>query len=230
MLKTACLDINFELKETLESGQFSGYGATFGNIDRGGDVIAPDAFDKSLEEHRMKSTMPLMLWQHSPSQPIGVWDSMKPDSKGLMVSGRCLTQLRMGAEAHILMKNKAIRGLSIGYRTIDYEYVDTERGSYRLIKEAELWEVSLVSFPLQPEAMVTDVKNLTSVREVERILREAGVPNDFAKRVAAHGYPEAVKSLEGDRRDADSQAKLNRGLSALQQELLALKEKINAEG
>ena len=92
-----------------------------------------------------------MLWQHDPARPIGVWDEVREDKKGLWVKGRILADVQAGAEALALIQAGAIEGLSIGYRTIRAE--KSQKGT-RLLHEVDLWEVSLVTFPMLPEARV----------------------------------------------------------------------------
>jgi HK97 family phage prohead protease len=92
-----------------------------------------------------------MLWQHDPAQPIGVWDEISEDGRGLRVKGRILTEVEKGREAAALVAAGAIDGLSIGYRTITAE---KDAKGQRLLREVELWEVSLVTFPMLPEARV----------------------------------------------------------------------------
>jgi len=92
-----------------------------------------------------------MLWQHDPTQPIGVWDEVREDAKGLFVKGRLLLDVARAREAHVLVQAGAIDGLSIGYRTVRSE--KAAKGG-RLLHEIELWEVSLVTFPMLPEARV----------------------------------------------------------------------------
>ena len=92
-----------------------------------------------------------MLWQHDPAQPIGVWDEVREDLKGLWVSGRILTDVDRGREAAALIGAGAMDGLSIGYRTVTAE---KDAKGRRLLRELELWEVSLVTFPMLPEARV----------------------------------------------------------------------------
>ncbi len=91
-----------------------------------------------------------MLWQHDPAQPIGVWDEVREDGRGLFVKGRLLLEVRAAREAHVLLQAGAIDGLSIGYRTLRAE----KAAGQRLLHEIELWEVSLVTFPMLPEARV----------------------------------------------------------------------------
>ncbi len=92
-----------------------------------------------------------MLWQHDPGQPIGVWDEVREDAVGLWVKGRILTEVEKGREAAALVQAGAIDGLSIGYRTVKAE---RDGKGQRLLSELELWEVSLVTFPMLPEARV----------------------------------------------------------------------------
>ena len=91
-----------------------------------------------------------MLWQHDPTRPIGVWDEVREDGRGLWVKGRLLLEVQAAREAHVLLQAGAIDGLSIGYRTLRSE----AKGGRRLLHEIELWEVSLVTFPMLPEARV----------------------------------------------------------------------------
>jgi HK97 family phage prohead protease len=92
-----------------------------------------------------------MLWQHDPAQPIGVWDEVREDARGLYVKGRLLRGVARAEEAAALIRAGAIDGLSIGYRTLRAGKND---GGGRTLKELELWEVSLVTFPMLPSARV----------------------------------------------------------------------------
>jgi HK97 family phage prohead protease len=91
-----------------------GYGAIFGNVDKGGDIVLPGAFEASLGSGQQIK----ILWQHDPYQPIGVWDEVKEDEKGLYVKGRILIDVAKGREALALITAGAMDGLSIGYRTV----------------------------------------------------------------------------------------------------------------
>ncbi|MEL6840856.1 MAG: HK97 family phage prohead protease [Pseudomonadota bacterium] len=125
----------------------SGYASLFGKADQCGDVVERGAYVASLARgHGVK-----MLWQHDPAQPIGVWDEVREDDRGLWVKGRLLTDVAKGREAASLIGAGAIDGLSIGYRTVKARKDD--KGN-RLLSELELWEVSLVTFPMLPDARV----------------------------------------------------------------------------
>jgi len=128
-----------------------GYASLFGACDQGGDVVCKGAYAASLgaiaaEDRRVK-----MLWQHDPAQPIGVWDEVREDARGLWVKGRLLPDVARGREAAELIAAGAIDGLSIGYRTV--KATKNDKGQ-RLLTELELWEVSLVTFPMLPSARV----------------------------------------------------------------------------
>jgi len=125
----------------------SGYASLFGKSDQGGDTVEKGAYGASLAKGRGVK----MLWQHDPAQPIGVWDEVSEDATGLWVKGRLLTDVAKGREAASLIAAKAIDGLSIGYRTVKARKDD--KGG-RLLSELELWEVSLVTFPMLPDARV----------------------------------------------------------------------------
>lgn len=129
----------------------SGYASLFGITDQGGDVVQKGAYGKSLEQITQSGRKVKMLWQHDPACPIGVWDEVREDDRGLWVKGRILADVQSGAEALALLKAGAIDGLSIGYRTI--RAAKSQKGE-RLLHELDLWEVSLVTFPMLPEARV----------------------------------------------------------------------------
>ena len=131
--------------------RITGYASIFGLKDQGGDVVQPGAYAKSLARLRATGGTVRMLWQHDPAQPIGVWDEVREDLKGLWVSGRILTDVDRGREAAALIGAGAMDGLSIGYRTVTAQKDGKGR---RLLQELELWEVSVVTFPMLPVARV----------------------------------------------------------------------------
>ena len=135
----------------LKGTALEGHASLFGVVDRGGDVVLPGAYAASLTRMAASGGRVRMLWQHDPAQPIGVWDEVREDARGLWVKGRLLTELEKGREAAALLAAGAIDGLSIGYRTLRAERGPQGR---RLLAEVELWEVSLVTFPMLPAARV----------------------------------------------------------------------------
>ena len=132
-----------------EGAVIEGYASRFGLPDHGGDIVAKGAFAASLARLAARGDKVRMLWQHDPTKPIGVWDEIREDATGLWVKGRLLSEVTLAREAATLIEAGAIDGLSIGYRTIRAE---KDRQGRRVLNEVELWEVSLVTFPMLPEA------------------------------------------------------------------------------
>ena len=139
-----------DLAESGEAGRLRGYASLFGEPDQTGDVVEPGAFAASLGRLARAGRRVKFLWQHDPSQPIGVWHEVHEDGRGLMVAGEILGGVARGADAIALMQAEAIDGLSIGYRTLRAA-PNPETGGRRLL-EIDLWEVSLVTFPMLPAA------------------------------------------------------------------------------
>lgn len=146
-----------------------GYGSLFGLTDQGGDAVLAGAFAASLKKLAAKGDKVRMLWQHDPTRPIGVWDEIREDAKGLWVKGRLLPEVAQAREAAALIQAGAIEGLSIGYRTIRAE---RDQKGRRMLAEVELWEVSLVTFPMLPEAKVGR-KEAEDLREIAEIFASA---------------------------------------------------------
>jgi HK97 family phage prohead protease len=134
-----------------DGAEIAGYASLFGAADQGGDVVQAGAYGDSLRRLSKAGSGVKMLWQHDPAKPIGVWDEVREDSRGLFVRGRLLLEVQAAREAHVLLQAGAIDGLSIGYRTLRAEKA---AAGQRLLHEIELWEVSLVTFPMLPQARV----------------------------------------------------------------------------
>ena len=202
------IDFPIELKALGDDGSFEGYGAVFSNVDLGNDRVLPGAFVESLTRHRREGTSVKMLWNHNPSEPIGIWEDLAEDSKGLWGKGQLILDVARAREVHALMKRKAIGGLSIGYATIE----DKVEAGVRLLKKVDLWEVSPVTFPMNDRARIESVKTdqlgaalrafaiklrdgtPPQIKDFEGILREAGVPKSMAVAIASHGYAKAIRS------------------------------------
>lgn len=128
-----------------------GYASVFGITDQGGDTVAHGAYAASLKRLATSGNRVRMLWQHDPSRPIGIWDEIREDERGLWVKGRLLSEVAQAREAAALIEAGAIDGLSIGYRTVAAE---RDQKGRRVLTEIDLWEVSLVTFPMLPDARV----------------------------------------------------------------------------
>lgn len=130
------------------TGRFDGYAAVFDAVDGGGDAVARGAFAATLA--RRGATGVKLLWQHDPTQPIGVWERIREDDHGLRVSGRLLLETQAGREAAALLAAGALDGLSIGFQTVAAENrnLREQRKRGRRLLEVDLWEISLVTFPM----------------------------------------------------------------------------------
>ncbi|MFC0410981.1 HK97 family phage prohead protease, partial [Roseomonas elaeocarpi] len=171
----------------------------------------------TLADHRAAGTMPALLWQHDQRQPIGVYTAMREDERGLYVEGKLALKTRQGAEAHELLQMKAISGLSIGFITVKSER--DERSGVRTVKQADLWEVSLVTFPANGSARVDNVRaaeRIRTIRDFEGFLRdEGGFSHAQARAIAGGGFKAA-----SDPRDEDGSASdLMQSLRALDRSL-----------
>ena len=185
-------DLSFEIKAVSDDGLFSGYASVFDNVDSYGDIVRKGAFVESIGEWEAKGKMPPILWNHDPSDPIGVYTKMQEDDKGLFVEGRLLIDdVPRARQTHALMKAGAIDGLSIGYKIKEYSF-DVENDIRELLK-LNLGEVSIVTFPANPETRIEAVKSrldageLPTLPEFEKFLREAGFSKSQATAIAGHG-------------------------------------------
>lgn len=198
---------SFHLEIKAVSGRnFEGHGSVFGNVDRGGDIVLPGAFAKSLAQHKSDGTMPLMFWMHDPSQVPGVWTDMKEDADGLWVKGEVL-DTTLGRDVRELLSKKAVRGLSIGYVPGD---VGWDRDGNRLLKQVELHEVSVVSMAMNPLARIEAVKARLSrdgeyvptPRELEAHLREIGCSKSVSRALVSRLLDTSSGAMPEPRCDA----------------------------
>lgn len=204
--QTKHIQMGLQIKEVHADekvGKFTGLGSVFGVRDQGGDVVVKGAFVDSLKER-----MPVMLWQHDANQPIGVFVKAVETDEGLQLDGEINLEVERGREAFALLKQGAIKGLSIGYFVEDFE---DEKG-VRFLKKLSLWEVSVVTFPMNQMANVTDVKSVETIRDFERMLICNGFSRQEAKTIASGGYNALSRDDEEQvaegQRDADIEAAL----------------------
>lgn len=193
----------FKADQVNEDGTFSGYASVFGNIDHGNDIVAPGAFTESIAGIKASGAPLPALWQHDYTQPIGGYTDLREDSKGLYVQGFLMkSDIAKAQEAHALLQRKVVRGMSIGYYTIDSS--TDERTNVRTLKKLDLVEVSLVTFAMNDLAQVDQVKSilqdgrLPSLKEFEAFLREAGgFSKSQATAIAGGGLAKLLRSESG---------------------------------
>ncbi len=181
--------MNVSLDHIALDGSFEGYASIFNRRDMSGDIVLPGAFRASLKARGAAGIR--MLFQHDPAQPIGVWERLYEDARGLYVRGRLTTEVTKAREVLALMRSGAIDGLSIGFRTVKSRR-DGRNG--RALAEIDLWEISVVTFPMLIEARIGKVKarafagRTPTTREFERWLtQDAGFTRTEARAVMRDG-------------------------------------------
>jgi HK97 family phage prohead protease len=178
------------LEEVSLDGVFEGYASLFDRQDLGRDVVAPGAFRDSLAKRGAAGIR--MLFQHDPNQPIGVWTRLYEDARGLYARGRLTTEVGKAREVLSLMRAGAIDGLSIGFRAV--KGARNPKTGVRRLEGIDLWEISVVTFPMLPEARITSVKaqrvagRRPTEREFERWLtQDAGFTRSEARALVRDG-------------------------------------------
>jgi uncharacterized protein len=191
---------NLKVKSVAPDGTFVGIGAVYNNVDLGGDKILPGAFARTIAATK---TFPL-LWQHDPGSPIGTV-KVSDSPQGLQVAGQLLLSDPTAKKAYEFLKAGVIRGLSIGFETIQ----DSLEDGVRLLKELRLWELSVVTFPMNQEAMVTAVKSLS---DGDRAAHLKAI-DEHRKAIDRHqrGIREHLKSMLSGLDDDDDESDLNPG-------------------
>jgi HK97 family phage prohead protease len=152
-------------------GIFEGYASLFEVADLGKDVVAAGAFSASLARRGVGDVR--MLWQHDPAEPIGRWLAIAEDARGLRVRGELNLAVARAREIHALMRNGAIDGLSIGFRV---ERARTDRAGLRRLERLDLWEISVVTFPMMPGARIGAAKSEAIAGAIRRAARRLFAP------------------------------------------------------
>jgi uncharacterized protein len=139
-------------------GVIAGYASLFGETDLGGDLVVKGAFSDSLRRNGPGRVR--MLFQHNPAEPIGIWDEIREDSMGLRVRGRLALRVPRAAEIWALIQDGAIDGLSIGFKAVSARR--DARSGVRRLERVDLWEISVVTFPMLPEARIAARRSATA--------------------------------------------------------------------
>jgi len=218
------IEIKFAADEVTAKGEFSGYGAVFGNVDSYGDVIAPGAFKSTLADWKQTGKLPPMLLQHggmgltdSDQMPIGKWTKMAEDDRGLYAEGKLINlDTERGKTVYGALSEGVLDGLSIGYRAKEFTLRTAPEDPRRTLKSVDLVELSIVTFPANGKARISAVKaasEITTPREFERFLRDVGgFSHAQAKAIAVAGF-KAMDPRDED--GADLAALVRRNLAKL---------------
>jgi len=184
---------SLEIKSLDEGGMFEGYASVFGVQDSDGDVIMKGAFKNTIAKAKQTGRMPKMLLQHDIRNLVGKYTDIQEDENGLFVKGRLIMEVQQGREAYALLKEGILDALSVGFNIPPGGAFGANHGL--MIEEVDLMEISLVTFGANPEALITNVK---SIKDFERLLRDAGYSRKEATALASHGYKAASNQSDSD--------------------------------
>ena len=209
-MKTFSAPVEYELKAFGDTGSFEGYASIFGNVDLGGDVVERGAFKEIMKG---RNGMVKVLNQHRQTDPIGCAE-VEQDGKGLHFRGSLILEASSARSAYALMKGGAIDGMSIGYDVLPGG-AETLASGVRSLKALKLWEISPVTFGMNPLAGVDAVKaarDIVTIRGFEDWLRDAGgYSNAQAKALASGGF----KALQTTRDEGDAGVSLQQVLDSI---------------
>jgi HK97 family phage prohead protease len=205
-----------DLKSLATDGVFEGYASLFHREDLAHDIILPGAFTESLSKRGAGNIK--LLYQHDPAEPIGVWDSIVEDARGLRVRGRLLPGVARAREVLSLMRAGAIDGLSIGFRAVSGKR--DARSRIRKLAKVDLWEISIVTFPMLPGARISTVKSrgfspaTATAQEFERWLTN---DNGFTRAEATAFLANGLKGLLAHHAPANAPHRLRSSIQAATQ-------------
>jgi HK97 family phage prohead protease len=187
--------LSFDLEDfDEEQGIFSGYAAVFGNIDSGGDVIEPGAFTKTIAEgaERVK----ILALHNDYDLPIGKPLELREDAHGLYIKGK-ISDTAMGHDVKTLLRDRVLNEMSIGYDPVTFDY-DSEDG-VRHLREVRLWEVSIVTWAMNPEAVVTGYKADEAAGRAEQMAKDIITDLKEGRKISSvrlKSLTEACKTME----------------------------------
>lgn len=216
-MRYICTKSSYQVQE---EGVIEGYASVFGGIDSYGDTIEPNAYDNVISEGQK----PLMFYQHDRwGVPIGRWEELSVDSKGLKVKGRLNLELKEAQDVYSALKFGSLNGMSIGFRLRDRDYEYDDNDVCHIKNISELLEISIVNFPADKSARVMGVKadpedleELKDIRDCERYLRDLGISKKMAQSIIS-----VIKAKKNSMSDSED------GIKAKNAELNEIQQKLN---
>lgn len=216
-MRYICTKSSYQVQE---EGVIEGYASVFGGIDSYGDTIEPTAYDNIISEGQK----PLMFYQHDRwGVPIGRWEELSVDSKGLKVKGRLNLELKEAQDVYSALKFGSLNGMSIGFRLRDRDYEYDDNDVCHIKNISELLEISIVNFPADKSARVMGVKadpedleELKDIRDCERYLRDLGISKKMAQSIIS-----VIKAKKNSVSDSED------GIKAKDAELSEIQQKLN---
>lgn len=205
-MRTEYLNVPFEIKAVDDDGHIEGYGSIFKNVDLGLDRVEPGAFKRSLRKRRKSDPLPI-LWQHDGAEPIGIWERAEEDRVGLFMEGQLNLSRDSGQadvptawRARTLAKQRAVKGLSIGFFAKEYHFEE----QVRVLTEVDLIEVSMVTFPMNPLAQLIAAKGSSVTnKDFVRALIAEGLSREAAEAIRAQGIHGLRRAQDNDRQADD---------------------------
>lgn len=203
-----------------KTGIIKGYGAIFGNRDAHGDIITQGAFDETLKKQDVSDIK--MLYQHNMSRIPGIWTKIKADSVGLAVEGQLFpVEHSLAKDVRIEVASKALDGLSIGFITVQ-EHFDREFNS-NMLTELDTKEVSLVTFPANNLARISEIKTKHDLalykRHIENILSDSGIPMEEAQAILSKGISHLLVDVQSDSDNSENWAEVGESIESYKQQL-----------
>ena len=216
-MRYICTKSSYQVQE---EGVIEGYASVFGGVDSYGDTIEPTAYDNVISEGQK----PLMFYQHDRwGVPIGKWEELSVDSKGLKVKGRLNLELKEAQDVYSALKFGSLDGMSIGFRLRDRDYEYDDNDVCHIKNISELLEISIVNFPADKSARVMGVKadpedleELKDIRDCERYLRDLGISKKMAQSIIS-----VIKAKKNSMSDSED------GIKAKDAELNEIQQKLN---
>ena len=216
-MRYICTKSSYQVQE---EGVIEGYASVFGGVDSYGDTIEPTAYDNVISEGQK----PLMFYQHDRwGVPIGKWEELSVDSKGLKVKGRLNLELKEAQDVYSALKFGSLDGMSIGFRLRDRDYEYDDNDVCHIKNISELLEISIVNFPADKSARVMGVKadpedleELKDIRDCERYLRDLGISKKMAQSIIS-----VIKAKKNSMSDSED------GIKAKDAELSEIQQKLN---
>ena len=148
--------VPIEWKQLNEEGEFTGMAAIYEVADMNGDIIRRGAARRTIQQN---PEVPI-LHSHDLSRPLGLGMLTETDD-GVQIQGRLNLDTQDGKDARSNMQKRVFRGLSIGFDVLRRTFIEdpVTHEVTRIIEELQIWEVSPVTVPAQPMALIRGSKS-----------------------------------------------------------------------
>ena len=195
---------NFEIdtKAKKDRGFLKGYASTY-EVDEGNDQIIPGAFTQDLH---LFSKNPIMLFSHQLSQILGSWTHQEEQTAGLYVEGEINLKTDLGKYVYTLISAKDVKGMSIGYSVSEGE-IEEDSEIVKLLR-IRLWEISIVSIPMNQSAWITGTKLLFTGQTFDTTVKDGKLTDIEVKKVIPfkdYGYDEENEGWQAGKETRDAE-------------------------